>query len=83
MISLNDVLEYKVFENLDEPEKHPFLKAAKKRLSDLHKKLKHLLDKLPKDSQGVNNETKELFTGVMKYLFDAHFEKDVNKKNQT
>ncbi|MBL0235584.1 MAG: hypothetical protein IPQ02_02915 [Saprospiraceae bacterium] len=30
MISLNDVLEYKIFENLDQPEKHPFVKAAKK-----------------------------------------------------
>ena len=82
MISLNDALGYKIFENLDEPEKHPFVLAAKTRINGLNKKLKDLLDKLPKDSVVIDNETKELFTGAMKYMFNGYVERDVNKKNE-
>ena len=82
MISLNDALSYKVFENLDNPEKHSFVISAKKRINDLNGKLKDLLDKLSKDKESITNETREIFTGAMKYIFDAFSEKDENEINK-
>jgi len=82
MISLNDALGYKVFESLDEPEKHPFVLAAKNRITDLNGKLKTLLDKISKYKNEITEGTKEIFTGAMKYVYDAYTEKDENKSNE-
>ena len=82
MISLNDALDYDIFEKLDNPEEHPFVLAAKRRIEDINKKLKELLDRLHKDKDNINKGTKELFTGAMKYLFEAFTEKDESKINE-
>ncbi|MBX7224570.1 MAG: tetratricopeptide repeat protein [Chitinophagales bacterium] len=82
MISLNDALDYKVFENLDDPDKHPFVEATKKRINNLNNTLKNLLDKISKESEDIGDDTKELFTGALKYLYEAYSEKDVEKKNK-
>ena len=82
MISLNDVLGYKIFEDLDKPEKHPFVLSAKKRITDLNEKRKDLLDRLSKGKKAIDKETKELFTGSLKYILEAYQEKDVNRKDK-
>jgi len=50
MISLNDALEYTIFDDLEKPEKHPFVIEAKNRITQLNKKLKDLLEKLAKNN---------------------------------
>lgn len=83
MISLNEALDYDVFENLENPDEHDFVVAAKKRINALHSKLKNLLDQLPKENgEVVDEDAKELFSGALKYLFEVYLESDSDKKEQ-
>ncbi len=81
MFALDIALEYKVFESLDITKNHPFVKAAEKRILSLNEKRKELFDE-KKDKEDVAEETKSVFTGAMKVMWDAYSEKDINKKEE-
>lgn len=82
MIALNDVLGYRVFETLDDPENHPFVHSAKQRITDLNSMRKSLLEKLPKNPEEVTEEEKEIFTGPFRYMLQARIESDVESANE-
>ncbi len=79
MFDLNKALEYRVFENLESPENHPFVIAAKKRIATLNKKLQELLEN-QKNKEHISKATKGIFTGAMKVILDAYSEVDIDKK---
>ncbi len=83
MYSLNNALGYKIFENLDDKDKHQSVEVAKSRVSELNKKLKKLAEKLSKDTEDtISEDTKNMFKGSSEYIFKAYQEKDENKKDE-
>lgn len=80
MYALNNVLDYKTFDNLEDSENHQFVQAAKKRISSLNDKRGELLENLKSNKEEISKDTKEIFTGSYSYNLDAYVEKDVIKK---
>ncbi|MBP1639210.1 MAG: hypothetical protein H6Q17_793 [Bacteroidetes bacterium] len=83
MYAFNTALDYDIFSKLDKLETHPFVEAAKGRLTELDNKLKQLLASIQQTKKPVSNATKELFTGANKYLYDAYIEKDIDRQEKT
>ena len=81
MYQLYKTLSYKIFDGLDEPNEHSFVKNAKNRISGLSEKIKKLLEDSQKNKE-LNSIPKEMFKGAFEFLHDAYSENDENKKEE-
>ena len=84
MYALHDALGYNIFEQLNKPEEHQFVKDSKKRIEKLNDKLKEILERLKQKelAKDYSSNVESLFTGAFDYLFRAFGEKDINKKDR-
>jgi Tfp pilus assembly protein PilF len=80
MIAFHDSLQCKVFDNLDKPDEHRFVKATKCRIEKMNNMLKGLLEDIKKNEILASKETREIFTGAMKFIYDAYLENNIERK---
>ncbi|MCK5312919.1 MAG: tetratricopeptide repeat protein, partial [Desulfobacteraceae bacterium] len=83
MHALYNVLEYDIFENLDDIESHKLILDAKTRIQNLNKKLVKLVEESQKNEKdNMSEDTKNIFSGASKDLLSAIEEKDRKKQEE-
>lgn len=83
MFALNDTLKFNIFDNLDQPEQHPFVTAAMERVKAVAEKRKEILEKLSqRNGEKVSSAVKTMMKGAAAYIFKAYLQKENGKKEQ-
>ena len=80
MYALNNALEYTTFNNLDKPDEHPFVLAAKKRIIAIDDKRKKLIELAKDKKEDISEDVKYIMPRVLKYIIDVNKEKSKDKK---
>jgi len=81
MLHLCDALGYQIFDGLEKPDKHHFVKSATKRLLSLRKKLRSLPHEYYKKGK-LNTVPKVIFKGDIEILYNVYSEIDIDKQEK-
>ncbi len=81
MYALYGALDYTIFDELDKPDGHQFVKQARDRVLAIDEKLKKLTKELTKEKEEIISEdVKNIIKGASSYLLEAHSKMDNKEK---